>query len=138
MNLHNRDIDHEEVLTATAGPAQFSDVWTKAAVVAQRRAWQRQCPCSTAQLWELDCLLHDCTEYCRTCKPNIDHLVNVLQLKNLRGLLNSETMGTCLCAPTGSTVLRCMNRRAPPRTMLLLLFLTRSFRRNAYVHTPES
>ena len=55
--------------TATAGPAQFSDIWTKAAVVAQRRAWQRQCRCSTAQLWELDCLLHDCTEYCTTCKP---------------------------------------------------------------------
>ena len=31
----------------------------------------------------------------------VEHLVNVLQQENLRGLLNSETMGTCLCAPTG-------------------------------------
>ena len=68
MNLHNRDIDHEEVLQLRDN-AQFSSVWTKAAVVAQRRAWQRQCRCSTVQLWELGCLLHDCTEYCTTCKP---------------------------------------------------------------------
>ena len=43
------------------------------------------------QLCELDYLLHDCTEYCRTCKPNIVHLVNVLQLKNLYDFLNRGT-----------------------------------------------
>ena len=40
---------------------------------------------------------------CRTCTTNIDRIANVLQQENLRGLLNSETMGTCLCAPTGMT-----------------------------------
>ena len=30
----------------------------------------------------------------------VEHLVNVLQQENLRGLLNSETMGTCLCVTT--------------------------------------
>ena len=98
MNLHNRDIDHEEVL-------QLRDLAVfrrldHAAVVAQRRSWQQQ-SMQSAQLWELDCLLHECTENCTTCQPNIDHLVNVLQRKNLYVFLKRGTIGICLCATTG-------------------------------------
>ena len=97
MNLHNRDIDHEEVLhLRDLAVFRRQD---HAAVVAQRRAWQQQFMHS-AQLWELDCLLHEYTENCTTCKPNIDHLINVLQLKNLYVFLKRGTIGICICATT--------------------------------------
>ena len=54
-----------------------------ALVVAQRRA-QRQCPSKTAHAQHSSAV--SCTsalENCRTCKTNVDHLTNVLQLENL-------------------------------------------------------
>ena len=97
---------------ATAGPAQFSVIWTKAAVVAQRRAWQQQ-SMQSAQLWELDCGLHECTKHCTICKPNINHLVNVLQLKNLYVFLERGTIGICICATTEMSTT--LNTNCAPR-----------------------
>ena len=48
-------------------------------------------------------------ENCGPAHRDVEHLVNVLQQENLRGLLNSETMGTCLCAPTGMMTTLLMN-----------------------------
>ena len=53
----------------------------------------------------------------------VEHLVNVLQQENLRGLLNSETMGTCLCAPTGMMTTLTRNCNCGTSTVLRILAL---------------
>ena len=91
MNLRNRDIDHEDVLQLR-DLAVFRRL-NHAAVVAQRRAWQQQ-SMQSAQLWELGCLLHECTENCTICKPNIEHLVNVLERDHRNLLCDTTEMST--------------------------------------------
>ena len=89
------------------------------APVVKRQACEQQCPASTLQLWDLDRLLHVCTRKRGATvgsKPSSQrlHLRNLLDLHNQhqppcqctatgesQWSLNSETMGTCLCAPTG-------------------------------------
>ena len=89
MNLHNRDIDHEEVLQLrnlrsfqTSGPRQLSlhnDGHGNDSVVAQRR----NCGSSTVSFTTAP-------NTARPANPNIDHLVNALQLKNPNVLIKGK------------------------------------------------
>ena len=74
MNLHNRDIDHEEVL-------QLQNL--------------RNCNCGSSTVSSTTA-----SRNCTACKPNIDHLVNVLQLRNLYVSEQSEHSHV-VCTPTG-------------------------------------
>ena len=58
---------------------------------------QRQCPCKTAQLWEIGCLLHVCT---RKLQDLHDPRRPPCQC-TATGESLWETQGICICATTG-------------------------------------
>ena len=72
----SRDIDHQSLHT---------------------KAHATTCPDhQELQLWELGCLLHDCTRELDWHNKDIDNLVHVQQLESLW-----RTRGICICATTG-------------------------------------
>ena len=116
-----------------AEPPQFTGLSrpSPAPVVAQRQACEQQCPASKLQLWDLDRLLHVCTrERGATVgsKPSSPRLYprNLLEcttkssntLSMYCGLLNSETMGTCLYTPTGMMTILKRNCNCGTSTVL--------------------
>ena len=84
-----------------------------------QRACERPGPRNGLQLWDLDCLHTACTGTCWTCTTNVDHLINVLQMENLKDHGNPhlrhdrvvddnvqfDTVRTCLCNRTAISTL---------------------------------
>ena len=99
VHLHNKDIDHEEVLQLRNLRSFLPSK-------------PGSCRCTTTGMATTVSMLNGATVgarlspsrlhrgTARPANPNIDHLVNVLQLKNLYVFLNRGTIGICICATT--------------------------------------
>ena len=79
--------------TATAGPAQFSSLLDQSSCPLHNDGHGNNSPCSQRNCGSSAVSSTNAPRNCTTCKPNIDHLVSVLQLKNLYVFLNRRTIG---------------------------------------------